>query len=112
MPCAPGFRGASPSSVCSAVAQIFAKDSLEVLGASGEPSLDIYALSHILSGGDDYELSFTASVAARSALHAVATELGLPLRRIGRIVNETGLWLIDEGGRREAVQAHSFDHFA
>ena len=80
--------------------------------ASGEPSLDIYALSHILSGGDDYELSFTASVAARSALHAVATELGLPLRRIGRIVNETGLWLIDEGGRREAVQAHSFDHFA
>ncbi|CCH70698.1 hypothetical protein BN10_640023 [Phycicoccus elongatus Lp2] len=39
MPCAPGFRGASPSSVCSAVAHIFAKDALEDFRTSGEPGL-------------------------------------------------------------------------
>ncbi len=79
---------------------------------SGETSPGTYALSHILSGGDDYELSFTASVAARSVLQAVAAELSLSLRRIGRIVNETGLWFTDASGRRQAVQSQSFDHFA
>ncbi|WP_240097464.1 thiamine-phosphate kinase [Thermomonas flagellata] len=38
------------------------------------------------TGGDDYELCFTAPAAQREAVQALGARLGLPLARIGRIV--------------------------
>ena len=38
------------------------------------------------TGGDDYELCFTAPVAQRAALEALSRALALPLARVGRIV--------------------------
>lgn len=43
------------------------------------------------TGGDDYELCFTAPIAQRAALEALSRALALPLTRIGRIVPGTGV---------------------
>ncbi|MFN3310645.1 MAG: thiamine-phosphate kinase [Thermomonas sp.] len=43
------------------------------------------------TGGDDYELCFTAPVTQRAAVQALAARLGLPLARIGRIVAGSGV---------------------
>jgi thiamine-monophosphate kinase len=65
----------------------------------------------VLSGGDDYELAFTASPRRRDALEALAAELGLALTRIGSI--EAGaprLVVRDAHGKPMAYRA-SYDHF-
>lgn len=43
-------------------------------------------LAHCLTGGDDYELVFTAPATASAALARLAAEAGIPLARIGRMV--------------------------
>jgi thiamine-monophosphate kinase len=43
------------------------------------------------SGGDDYELCFTAGPAQREAIAAIACDVGVPLMRIGRIVAGQGV---------------------
>ncbi|MBL8660554.1 MAG: thiamine-phosphate kinase [Rhodospirillales bacterium] len=47
-------------------------------------------LALALSGGDDYELVFTAARVARPALVDIAREIGLPLTEIGRITERVG----------------------
>ncbi|WP_240126976.1 thiamine-phosphate kinase [Thermomonas alba] len=43
------------------------------------------------TGGDDYELCFTAPATQRETLHTLAARLDLPLARIGRIVAGSGV---------------------
>ena len=69
-------------------------------------------LSFILTGGDDYELAFTAPPAARAAVQAAAQRAATPVTRIGRIEAEPGLRLIDADGRVTPLAARAFDHFA
>lgn len=69
-------------------------------------------LSFILTGGDDYELAFTAPPAARAAVQAAAQRAATPVTRIGRIEAEPGLRLIDADGRATPLAARAFDHFA
>ena len=69
-------------------------------------------LSFILTGGDDYELAFTAPPAARAAVQAAAQRAATPVTRIGRIEAEPGLRLIDAHGRATPLAARAFDHFA
>lgn len=69
-----------------------------------------------LTGGDDYELVFTAAPTARSGLAALAVELDLPLWRIGRICELTPeakaeALLLDENNRVLPVIDKGFDHF-
>ena len=66
-----------------------------------------------LSGGDDYELAFTApaSASARAAVQAAAAQSHTPVHRIGRIVAGQGLVVLDAQGRPMADALHSFDHF-
>ena len=66
-----------------------------------------------LSGGDDYELVFSAPPGARSAIGELADQLALPLTRCGRIVEAAGgLRLLDADGRPLASEQRGFDHFA
>ncbi len=65
-----------------------------------------------LSGGDDYELLFSAAHENRIAIEAIGRRLGLPLSRIGRIVAGSGIRLRDARGRPMETDAHGFDHFA
>ena len=73
-------------------------------------------LEYVLSGGDDYELAFTAPAAAREAVGAAARQAATPVTCIGRIEasNESGgsLRLIDAQGRAVPAGYPSFDHFA
>ncbi|MCB1644329.1 MAG: thiamine-phosphate kinase [Pseudomonadales bacterium] len=47
----------------------------------------------LLTGGDDYELCFTAPAANRMAIAALSAELQLPLTRIGTVTPGAGIWL-------------------
>jgi len=69
------------------------------------------ALECVLAGGDDYELCFTAPPSARARLASLATELSLPLTRIGAITAEPGLRILDESGRALAMLPRAYDHF-
>ena len=69
-------------------------------------------LQCVLSGGDDYELAFTAPASARSAVQAAAQQAGTPVTRIGRIDLEPGLRLLDADGQSLGGQFSSFDHFS
>ncbi len=66
-----------------------------------------------IDGGDDYELLFTAPVAHREAIAALAKRCSIALTVIGRVTDEAGLvrWL-DAQGEPVGLVGRSFDHFA
>ena len=81
------------------------------MAASGRLDADLQ-LEHVLAGGDDYELAFTAPAAQRDAVQAAAKESHTAVTRIGRKSSPPpGLRLLDGAG--PAMQKHygSFDHF-
>jgi thiamine-monophosphate kinase len=78
-----------------------------------------------LAGGDDYELVFAAPATAREALAALASRLGLPLSRCGRLVPAAAgaaasanpatpatITVRDPAGRPVAIESRGYDHFA
>ena len=65
-----------------------------------------------LAGGDDYELLFTAAPAARRRVQAAAREAGVPVSRIGSIVDGRAVQVTDEHGRALATPYAAYDHFA
>ncbi|MBX3585075.1 MAG: thiamine-phosphate kinase [Ramlibacter sp.] len=69
-------------------------------------------LELVLSGGDDYELAFTAPVSARDAVLAAGRAAQTAVTRIGRIEAEPGVRLIDAQGQALTRRYTSFDHFA
>lgn len=64
-----------------------------------------------LTGGDDYELVFTAAPAQRVAVAAAAAACGVAVARIGRIDPQPGLRCTDSAGRSVVPAGVSFDHF-
>ena len=66
----------------------------------------------LLTGGDDYELLFTAAPADRTAVEDAAGDCGVPVTRIGRIDAGPGLRVVDAAGQAVEVAARGFDHFA
>ena len=65
-----------------------------------------------LSGGDDYELLFSAPADAAPRVEAAARAAGVAARRIGAIEAEPGLRLVDGAHRPIEPAWSSFDHFA
>ena len=95
---------------------------LEVSGVGAELHADALPLSDAarglpgardaaLSGGDDYELLFTAPPERRAEIEALARRLDLPLTRIGAIHAEPGLHVLDEKGRELPVRKAGWQHF-
>ena len=64
------------------------------------------------SGGDDYELCFTAQVAHRDAIAAAALDAGVPVSRIGHIVEGRGVVATTVDGTPWAPARAGWDHFA
>ncbi len=91
-----------------AVVQVDAVPTLPVLRRL-MPSEQLRALQ--LSGGDDYELLFTAPVGARDAIEALAREGGVGVSRIGQIVAGSGLRLLDAEQQPVYLEKAGFDHF-
>ncbi len=65
----------------------------------------------VLTGGDDYELAFTAPPSARSRLAAIAGEVGVALTRIGEMQTGQGVVVSDERGQPLELVRQGFDHF-
>ena len=65
-----------------------------------------------LSGGDDYELVFTAPAARRVDVEAAAQASETPVTRIGVVEALQGLRLVDGEGKAFTQRYASFDHFA
>jgi thiamine-monophosphate kinase len=64
-----------------------------------------------LTGGDDYELVFTAPGERDDAVREAAQRADAPVTRIGRITAEPGLRCVDADGQPVAAPGASFDHF-
>ena len=65
----------------------------------------------VLSGGDDYELIFTAPQARGAEIDALATELGLRLTRVGYVqAGDPRIVLLDASAKPMTVPG-GFDHF-
>ncbi len=64
-----------------------------------------------LAGGDDYELAFTAPPAQRDAVAAASLASSTPVTRIGTVLAEPGLRLVDAQGQPVENRYASFDHF-
>ena len=73
------------------------------------------------SGGDDYELCFTAPSSKRDAITKISADLNLPLNQIGSIKpmqnSEPEIHIVDNNGKELNIQEaglllQSFDHFA
>ena len=65
-----------------------------------------------LTGGDDYELLFSALPTKRIDISELAARLDLPLWRIGCLVKGKGeVRLIDENGQALPITHKGFDHF-
>ena len=88
-------------------------DSVSVMGLLAAPSLpQETVMDLVLSGGDDYELLFTAPPSARAGVQAAAAAAATPVSRIGVIQDQPGLQLVDASGAVLMRRFASFDHFA
>lgn len=66
----------------------------------------------VLSGGDDYELCFTAPATNREAIAALSDALHLPLAHIGEIVPGQGCKVCAVDGSVMRIAREGYDHFA
>ncbi|PUE06431.1 thiamine-phosphate kinase [Limnohabitans sp. T6-5] len=66
----------------------------------------------IFSGGDDYELVFSAPASAQALVAKVAAQTATRVTRIGQITATPGIVLRDENGQPVQNLHRSFDHFA
>ncbi len=76
-------------------------------GRAGEPE----ALARLATGGDDYELAFTAPPESVGTMAALGRDLGLPLTRIGRITAGEGVRLLASDGAEIDAGAGGWTHF-
>jgi thiamine-monophosphate kinase len=65
-----------------------------------------------LAGGDDYELLFTASAAARADVLAAGAAAGVAVTRIGTMTAQPGLEVLDADGTVVDTTYRGYDHFA
>lgn len=65
----------------------------------------------VYSGGDDYEIVFTAPDDMADAVRAAAEQAGVAVTAIGRISNTAGIRLVDQSGKLVQSARHGYQHF-
>ena len=65
----------------------------------------------ILSGGDDFELLFTAKISKRALFESTTKALKIPLTRIGSIVKNRSISVYDENGTIIPKKKLGYTHF-
>jgi thiamine-monophosphate kinase len=65
----------------------------------------------LLTGGDDYELCFTAAPEQTRAIEQISQRIGLTLTPVGKVIAGTGLVVHDPRGVPLDLNYASFDHF-
>lgn len=66
----------------------------------------------MLSGGDAYELCFTARPLWREQIEALGRQLNVPVTRVGTLVRGQGVRVLDGAGQAVSVARRGFDHFS
>lgn len=74
------------------------------ISAGGNPE-------QILSGGDDYELIFTAPKTARSEIARIAVEKNCAITRVGSTTKDVGLRIHGEQHRPMSLTSSGYNHF-
>jgi thiamine-monophosphate kinase len=74
-------------------------------------AVDPVHLVTAITGGDDYELLFTAPAGREREVAALAEELDIAVTAIGEIEREPGIRVVDVDGRPIAVGAGGYRHF-
>jgi thiamine-monophosphate kinase len=69
------------------------------------------AQHYALSGGDDYELCFTAAREHEERIHELSARLSTPITAVGRINNNKGLVVRDINGNPVALASTGYAHF-
>jgi thiamine-monophosphate kinase len=67
--------------------------------------------ARLATGGDDYELLFTAPPEADTEITSLSQGLGLAITEIGAIAVGSGVRLVDESGREIPVETAGWRHF-
>ena len=74
--------------------------------------VDKMGMQHALSGGEDYELLFSAAPQQRQRIETLGKRAGVPITRIGVCVPAAnGIRVLDAAGIEVAVKAQGHDHF-
>lgn len=66
---------------------------------------------NLITGGDDYELLFTAPASAQTAIESLAKELALPITKIGEITSGAGVVVLDNSGTDIGIRESGYKHF-
>jgi thiamine-monophosphate kinase len=66
----------------------------------------------IVSGGDDYELCFTAHPNSHDSIEDLSRMLDIPLTRIGQVRRGKGVSLLGSDGKAMKVDGRGYDHFS
>jgi thiamine-monophosphate kinase len=69
-------------------------------------------LDKALTGGDDYELLFTAAPDRADAVAGLSEKLGLRLTRIGRMISGQGVAVVGDDGCPMRLAAGGYRHFS
>ncbi len=67
--------------------------------------------TRLWSGGDDYELIFTAPANKQDEISAIADKAGVQITRIGSVVQQKGLQLLDDSGQLVHIAETGYQHF-
>lgn len=65
----------------------------------------------MLAGGDVYELCVTAATDQRENIERIGLEAGVPMTRVGQVIEGHALFVYDESGQRIDSLPQGFDHF-
>jgi len=78
------------------------------------PVSDSANLLQALSGGEDYELLFTApSESVEMLIKMISRKTKTPVKVIGEVVpKKEGRWIIDKNGQKRPLISDGWDHFA
>jgi thiamine-monophosphate kinase len=63
------------------------------------------------TAGDDYEIAFTAPVAARDKILQIGRETNTDVTEIGRVIEGEGIALLDSFGKEIPVRRKGYEHF-
>jgi thiamine-monophosphate kinase len=79
---------------------------------SSHENLSIESIqSFTLTGGDDYELCFTASSQRHSDIINIGKSLGITLSQVGIIKADDGLNVLDDRNNPISIKGSGYDHF-
>jgi len=71
----------------------------------------LFPFNMLLSGGEDYELAFTAKAGNREKISNIMKKSGIPASPVGIVTSLPGVTVLRPDGTPHLLQKHGFNHF-